>query len=185
MSAPNLPEMENALLRQNGTDQKRDQHDDRDGAPSDQINLIDQRGGAESARTPENPQECEGDGAEHLHEQRGRGADFGHVLADRCKPVGHALAPHPLGIGQFGGLMNGVDDGAELVRQVDHVRGRALLARSAQQPFEQPGAIGVELGDALHVDANELDRALRRQRRGHDQPLQIVGTIGRPVAAGQ
>ncbi len=80
--------------------------------------------------------------------------------------------------------MNRLDDDAKLLGEPDDIGANAALVAATQQALEQPGAIGVEFGDALHVDTQRLHRALRRRRRADDLTLEFVGTIRRPVAGG-
>ena len=61
----------------------------------------------------------------------------------------------------------------------------ALLARTAQQPFEQPRAIGIELGHAAHVRREaDLTAPGWAGVACITSRSECVGAIGRPVAGG-
>ena len=106
------------------------------------------------------------------------------ILADAFKPIRDGLLSQPFRIRKFGGLVDGIDDHAELIRQSDDIRKHALLARTAQQPFEQPRAIGIELGHAAHIDAKGFNRPWLGRGRLHHLLFECVGVIRRPFAGG-
>ena len=114
---------------------------------------------------------------------RRRLANLGDILADAFQPIGDALLSQPFGIRKFRGLVDGIDDHPELVRQADHIGLHALLPRPAQQAFEQPGAIGIELGDTAHVDTKAFDHPWLCRGRLHHLLFECVGVIRRPFSA--
>ena len=59
-------EMENALLRDDAADQKRDEQDDRHRAPADIVELMHHRGEAEPARPREHARERDRERAQHI-----------------------------------------------------------------------------------------------------------------------
>ena len=82
--------------------------------------------------------------------------------------------------------MGGKSGGRKAADQV-LLTGRQVFERyvpqqdDPQELLQQPSAVIVEVGNACHVDPHGPDRALRRNRRGHHQPLQIVRAIRGPV----
>jgi hypothetical protein len=92
-----------------------------------------------------------------------------HAPARRRRPIRRA--------------MHGIDQGAELVGKIADLRLAPPLACRAHQPLQQPGAVGVELLDPLHVDVDLADGLFRARGCAHER-FELGGIVGCPGAAG-
>ena len=171
-------EVEDALLRNDGADQKGDEQDDGDGLPADAIELIDRRGEAKVARAGEHANRGNADGAEHIGEgaevapearqpapQSGESRDDGVGLRRRSD----RLEVHPAHL---------LEQGPVVLRHADHGGGSSGAPPLPREPLQQPGAECVEFAHPAHIDGNRLGPAdvggdtvdqgfeLRRMRRG-------------------
>ena len=85
-------EMENALLRDDGADQERDQQDDRHRPPADIVELMYHRGEAKTARVRHDARKYDHQRAQHVDNGGERAAHSDNAHADRADRGGERMA---------------------------------------------------------------------------------------------
>ena len=105
--------------------------------------------------------------AEHVDQADKSAADAGHVAAD---PFKHAGDGHGLAVGRRRRLhaANLVNEAGIVRREPGDLRLRATLAKAAAQPFDQPGAEGIEPGDLRNIDEDVGPAAAEPLRIGNE-----------------
>ena len=171
--------MENALLGENGADQKRNQQNDRHRVPADALEVIDHRRKAEFRRVGDDAQEGDHQSAGHLREQHNVGEDRAHGAADafQCRGDGVGTARQRRQFSRAGAHL--LEQVAVTVRQADDPGVAAPAGPDAQGSLDQPGAIGIEALDTGDVDDNALHCRIGPGRM-FDQRLKRARVLGRP-----
>ena len=174
-------EMEDALLRDDAADQKRNQHDDRHRAPAHLFEVVHGRGQAEIAGVHQDPRAGRENRAEHVDQTDKGIADAGHTAADlgqhagdrqlRRLDEGRGLHPPHL-----------IDQACVIGRQPGDPCLDRSLRETAAQPLDQPGPERVEFRNPRDIDhdvgagASELlgvgdDLFKQRRERRGPRPL--------------
>ena len=138
---------------------KRDQQHDRHGLPADPIEMVDRRCESETPRVEDDAPCGDGQRAEHFGKGRGIGAKLRKRTAGRLQHgerEGRALA----GFNRRAcGFVNRLEQSLETLRHGRHFGAHAVRAAAANNPFEQPGAVGIELADGADIDHDGLQPA--------------------------
>src|SRR5215211_3392429 len=175
--------MKDALLRDDGADQEGNQQNDRHRLPTDAVEMMYRGSQPERVWPSRHPAERDRHGAQHAHKNEQVLADLVDRPPDRLQGIAQ-LVFRPQGRGGLDiGVLHLLDQPAVMLRQTNDARLLPPRRALADQPLQQPGAVGIELAHVTHVDGDAAHARLLLGDRV-DQRLQVAGIVGGPSAGG-
>jgi hypothetical protein len=179
-----LAKVEDALLGDDGADQKGDQEHDGHGLPADPVQLVHEGGEPQRARVRQRAHERDAQGPQHVEERHELAPQ---VVGPAPQPLQKSRQPALRGAALRAlqvGALDVLEQAPIVLGQADDLRLAAAVAPIAQQALDQPGAEGVERTHTAHVERHRT-RTRRLSVQPVDQELDRAGVGGRPRAGGQ
>jgi hypothetical protein len=174
--------MKNALLRDNGADQKGDQDDDRYRLPADAVELVGQRRQPQRSRPAHHAEDGDAQRPQHLQERRYIFARPDGAAADIAQFRHDGIARRGRGRRAPVDLAHLLDQAAIILRDADDIGAVTGGNRPPRHLFQQPGAERVEFAYSGHIDLDDAGPIeLRRNFVG--EPLERGGIRRRPGPA--
>ena len=160
-----IAQLEGALLRDDGADDGRHQHDDRNGADAHAVDLVDDRREVDAVAAAELHLRAADGRAEDVHggheivAHRRRRAVPSRLQRSGCTMLGAARAAESPSRAAASSTAPSRIDAASLAAR--HLRLDAARRACREQPLDQPGAGRVDPADAGKIDAQAFDRRCR------------------------